>query len=219
MPIVLYMEPLSPPSRAVVMVTKAIGLKIEYKIISLANGDNFRPEFLKINPQHTIPTLVDEDIALYDSHAIITYLVSKYGRGDSLYPRDLKKRAIVDQRLHFDTGSLFSYLRLFIKKCLSNRGRTIEEYEKKFIMDSYEILEEILNRTQYMAGDTLTIADLSIIASVTGLDMIVPINSSSFPRISQWVKKIEMLPYYEEVNDAGLKDLRGFLVTISDTVE
>lgn len=61
----------------------------------------------QINPQHTVPTLDDDGYILWDSHAINTYLVEKYGKDDSLYPKDLKKRGRVDQRLHFNSGVLF----------------------------------------------------------------------------------------------------------------
>lgn len=65
-----------------------------------------------MNPQHTIPTLVDDDgFTIWDSHAIMIYLVSKYAKDDSLYPTDLKKRALIDQRLHFESGVVFAYLR------------------------------------------------------------------------------------------------------------
>lgn len=60
-----------------------------------------------MNPQHTIPTLADEDFIIWDSHAIAGYLVGKYSSDDSLYPKEPKKRALVDQRLHFDSGILF----------------------------------------------------------------------------------------------------------------
>lgn len=64
-----------------------------------------------MNPQHTIPTLEDDGKKIWDSHAINAYLVGKYGKDDSLYPKDLAKRAIVDQRLHFDSGMIFNWLR------------------------------------------------------------------------------------------------------------
>lgn len=65
----------------------------------------------KINPQHTIPVLNDDGFILGDSHAIMCYLSEKYGKNDALYPKDLRKRAVVNQRLYFDTGILFATLR------------------------------------------------------------------------------------------------------------
>lgn len=58
----------------------------------------------------------DDGFAVWDSHAIIVYLVSKYGKNDALYPKDFKKRAIIDQRLHFDTGIAFPRLRAMTVK-------------------------------------------------------------------------------------------------------
>lgn len=72
-------------------------------------GEHLSEEFVSINPQHTIPTLVDDDgeFILWDSHAIATYLVEKYADDDSLYPNDVQRRARISQRLHFDSSLLF----------------------------------------------------------------------------------------------------------------
>lgn len=67
--------------------------------------------YFQLNPQHTVPTLNDEGFTFWDSHAINVYLLSKYAKDDSLYPKDIKKRAIIDQRLHFDSGVAFAALR------------------------------------------------------------------------------------------------------------
>lgn len=65
------------------------------------------PFRFQINPQHTIPTLVDNGLALWESRAIMVYLVEQYGKNDSLYPKDAKARAVVNQRLYFDMGTLY----------------------------------------------------------------------------------------------------------------
>lgn len=69
--------------------------------------EQFNKDYLKLNPQHTVPTLIDGDFTLWDSHAIATYLIQKYGKDDKLYPNDLETRARIDQRLHFDGSILF----------------------------------------------------------------------------------------------------------------
>lgn len=57
---------------------------------------------------HTVPTLEDNGFVLYDSHAIMGYLVGKYAKDKSLYPEEVQKRAIIDSRLHFDSSILFA---------------------------------------------------------------------------------------------------------------
>lgn len=216
MPLTLYMEYLSPPSRAAMMTIEALGLNVEYVTVKLEKGDHLKPDFLKKNPLHTVPTLVDEGTIICDSHAIMSYLVSKYSREDSLYPKDLKKRAMVDQKLHFDTGFLFIHLRNFVKKCYSGRCKSVEEYEKVFMTQGYDFMESFLNQSSYVAGDNLTIADFSAITSLEGINMLVPIDEVAHPKLVNWMKKMRELPYYQKINQTGIKDLKDFLVALSD---
>ncbi len=60
-----------------------------------------------MNPQHNIPTLKDGDFVMNESRAAAAYLVAKYGKDDSLYPKDVKVRAVIDQRLYFDMGTFY----------------------------------------------------------------------------------------------------------------
>jgi glutathione S-transferase len=115
----------SQPVRATLMTIRALGICVELKEVNLIEGEQFLSDFIKINPQHSVPTLVQDDgFVLWDSHAIMAYLVDKYGNNDSLYPRDLRKRAIINQRLHFDNGVLFPInalvnLQLVCVKCIN----------------------------------------------------------------------------------------------------
>jgi len=85
----------------------ALGLKLNRKLLDYLKKEQFKPEFLKINPMHSAPTINDNGFVLFESRAIIIYLQEKYGRNDSLYPKDPKARGIINQRLFFDAQSLF----------------------------------------------------------------------------------------------------------------
>src|SRR5436853_251655 len=66
------------------------------KVPSVSAGDTRKPEFVALNPRHTVATLVDGDFVLYESNAITAYLDDGYpGRGAPLFPGDAKTRATV----------------------------------------------------------------------------------------------------------------------------
>lgn len=98
----------SPPVRAVKLTLAALQLPYEFVNVNISGQEQLSEEYLKKNPEHTVPTLEDDGNYIWDSHAIIAYLVSKYADSDALYPRDLLQRAVVDQRLHFETGVVFA---------------------------------------------------------------------------------------------------------------
>ena len=69
-------------------------------------GEHLTPEFLKLNPMHTTPTVVDGELVMSESRAIACYLANKYAKDDSFYPRDPVKRLHIDQKLYFETGTV-----------------------------------------------------------------------------------------------------------------
>lgn len=84
---------------------------MEVEIVDLFKKEQMKDSFLKINPQHCVPTLEDDGFVLWESRAIACYLADKYGKDDQWYPKDLKQRALVDQRLYFDSSSLYVKIR------------------------------------------------------------------------------------------------------------
>lgn len=97
----------SAPCRNVAMTAKMVGVELNMKPINIMAGDHMKPDYVALNPQHNIPFIVDGDIQLNESRAITAYLVNRYAKDDTLYPKCPKARAIVDQRLYFDMGVLY----------------------------------------------------------------------------------------------------------------
>lgn len=97
----------SPPSRACLMLIRLMELDVNLKILNLSAGEQNSEEFLKINPLHNVPVLVDDDFILTESRAILAYLVDSRKPGSSLYPTEAKARALVNMRLYYDATVVF----------------------------------------------------------------------------------------------------------------
>lgn len=66
-------------------------------------GEHKTEDFLKLNPQGTIPVVVDDGFVMNESRAILMYLVNEKAPNHSLYPSDDPKlRFVIDQRLFYD---------------------------------------------------------------------------------------------------------------------
>lgn len=207
----------SSPVRAVKLTLAALEVPYEYVIVSTRNKEQYSKEYLKKNPQHTVPLLEDGEATIWDSHAIMAYLVSKYGKDDSLYPRDLLKRAVVDQRLHFDSGVLFASALRAITKLVLSLGITVVPKERiEAITEAYDFLELFLKDHDYIAGDQLTIADFSVVSTVSSLVGYVDIDPAKYPKLKSWLKRLEQLPYYSE-NSIGAEQFIALIKSKSFT--
>lgn len=114
MTIDLYYMAASSPCRAVLLTAKMVGADLTLKHIDLLKGEQMKPEFIAINPKHTVPFIDDNGFRMSESRAICAYLANKYSKSDKLYPKNPKARAIVDQRLYFDVGLYEAFSKLYV---------------------------------------------------------------------------------------------------------
>ena len=96
---VLYVDPVSPPCRAVGMVCRLGKIDVDLKQLSIFNGEHKTDAMKLINPVGTLPFLVDGDVKLNDSQAIAVHLVRKYAPKSKLHGSDVQERAKVDELL------------------------------------------------------------------------------------------------------------------------
>ncbi|XP_070069199.1 glutathione S-transferase 1-1-like [Drosophila takahashii] len=207
----------SPPVRSVLLTLNALGVEFEYKIVNLMAGDHLKPEYLKINPLHTVPTLDDDGFYINDSHAINSYLVSKYGKDDSLYPKDLQKRAIVDQRLHYDSSVLSSTGR-GLSAPLREGKTEIPKARFDALEEVYKTLDYFLESNDFLAGQNLTIADFHVIAVLSTTLFFRDVDATKYPKLADWIQRIKKLPYYEEANGSRMSQVAAFIKSKKYTI-
>lgn len=165
-----------------------------------------------MNPQHKVPTLDDNGFYLCDSHAIATYLIGKYAKNDALYATDLQTRGTIDQRLHFDTGILFPPMAECMVAVIYLGAYEYKAETLANITDAYGLLDMFLDGKPYLVGDSITVADLSCITSVTQLDIVQPIDEK-FTNVRAWIERLGQLPYYDELNGSVVAKLKDWITT------
>lgn len=152
-----------------------------------------------------MPTLVDDGEAIWDSQAIMTYLVGKYAEEDSLYPADLLTRARIDQRLHFNSGVLFPRLVAAFRAQLCGDADIASKLEP--ISAAFNFLEVFLADSPYLVGDSMTLADIAAITTVASSQAFVPLDPELHGKILAWMDLLStQLPTYDEyVTQVGEK--------------
>ncbi|KAJ8718394.1 hypothetical protein PYW08_002631 [Mythimna loreyi] len=209
MPTILYKQKASPPARAVMMLIDILGLdNIEQRNLNPVLREQDEPEIKKKNPMRTIPLLDEGDFWLADSHAIMIYLLEKYGKPEQsyLYPADTRKRATIHQRLFFDCGVLFERLRAVMSPTYRGKLTEISKAMIRNIEDAYSTLEDYLSENLYVASDVVTIADLSIVSTMATLVGLVPVDEKRFPKLKKWYDNMNETDYGKKINIAGGKE-------------
>jgi len=191
----LYHNPLSPNVRRVRLTAAVLGIELEEKKLDFAKGEHKNPEYLALNPNGAVPTLVDGDFVLTESRAIQQYLASKKPES-GLLPRDEAARADV-ARWQFWDASHFSpnLAALAFEKLLKGMlgmgdpdARKIEESLGNFRRFG-AVLDKRLEGKQYVVGSALTIADLTLASSLMYAKQAeVPL--AELPNVSAWFSRI-----------------------------
>ena len=152
--ITLYYGSGSPYAWRVQLALEAKGLPYERKVLSFANQDTRKPEFVALNPRHRVPTIVDGDFTLYESNAIVEYLDEAYrGRGATLFPGDAKQRATVRRLVSEVDGYTTEAVDTVVDRLLYVKP---EERDAAKIEEARTAMaEEFAFMARYLAGDFL----------------------------------------------------------------
>ncbi len=139
-----------------------LGVDFESISVDPRAGEHRRPEFLKINPAGKLPVLVDGDLVLNESVAIVLYLAEKYpDRG--FIPKDLTQRAQLHRWLLFTATELEQPLWRITRNTVlyaeSERQPSDVAIASREFREMAAVLEEHMRGRQFVVGDAVTVAD------------------------------------------------------------
>lgn len=136
--------------------------------VDIGKGDQFKPDYLKINPNNKMPTLVDQDgpdgkpYSVFESGAILMYLAEKHGQ---FLPTETAAKYRVIQWLMFQMGGLGPMLgqaHHFLQYAPEKIDYAMNRYANE-ANRIYGVVERRLNESAYLAGDEYSIADIAVV--------------------------------------------------------
>lgn len=175
-------------------------LELPYKVVpvNIGKGEQFRPEFLAITPNHRIPAIVDPEgpdgrrVELFESGAILIYLAEKSGR---LMPSDPVERYKALQWLMFQMGGvgpMFGQYNHFAAYAPEKIPYAIERYGNE-VKRLHNVLEKRLSQSEYLAGKDYSIADIATFPWVRNPDR-RDIDLAEYPAVKRWHDAIAARP-------------------------
>jgi GST-like protein len=188
----------TPNGHKVHVMLEECGLPYRVHGVNIGTGEQFKPEFLALSPNHKIPAIVDPDgpdgrpISLFESGAILLYLAAKTGR---FLPDDTRGRFEVLQWLMFQMGGVGPMLgqthhfRLYAPEKIPY---AIDRYTNE-ARRLYGVMDRRLAQSRYLGAATYSIADIAVFPWVRswknqGIDW------ADYPRLKAWFDEIAARP-------------------------
>ncbi len=207
----LYFDPITVNCRKVVAGLDLVGAAYEDEKVDYFQQGHKTPEFLKINPNGELPALVDGDLVLWESNAIIVYGAEKTGN-KSAYPADAATRADIQRWLLWESSKWFAgcYVYLVenvVKPILgSEADQDVLEAHDPTFHNLAGILEARLDGRDWLSAPQVTIADIAV-ASPMHLHSYQKLPLDNYPALRAWMSRVEALPCWQKSDPVPLLPL------------
>ena len=188
--ITLYGAPLSGNAYKARLLLRLLGLEFEETVINLQTGENRTERFLALNPRGQIPTLVDGEVTVWDSQAILVYVARRYG--EAWLPTGPAAMAEVMQWLALAENELLFGLA---------RARAVKVFGREFDLAECQalghaglkVMERRLGGHPWLAAGRPTIADIACMP-YAALSCMGDVPLDDYPSIRAWIDRIRALP-------------------------
>ena len=151
----------APNPTKVALFLEESGLPFEPVAVDTRKGEQFKPEFLKVNPNGKVPAIDDDGVFVFDSNAILLYLGEKTGK--FMPPNNPQSRAAMLSWLMFIATGLGPYSGQAVH-FKTAAPKDLEYALNRYLYEAhrhYKILDDHLAKSKYMVGDTYTIVDMA----------------------------------------------------------
>jgi GST-like protein len=182
----------TPNSIKVPIALEELGLDYDLHAVNIRKGEQKLPDFVALNPNAKVPVLVDNDLVLTESAAILVYLAEKTGK---LLPATGEARARVFEQLFFHASGLspaFGQSGFFQRLAAEPQPLAIERFSTE-ARRTVAVLDAVLATRRFAAGDAFTIADIAHFGWLWRREF-AGVGLEAAPNVARWYAEVEQRP-------------------------
>ena len=215
----VYYHPASTTSRPIMLFAAESGANVDFEVVDILGGQQYKDEFLSINPNHMVPVLEDGDFRLTESSAILKYIADTID--SPAYPKPLRARARVNERMdwintqmsrEFVYGFVYPQIFSFFKREDPGVQAATLTWCGERARGWMTILDRsVLGGNRYLCGDAITIADY-FAAPFIALGDVIRCDYGAYPNVKRWLATMKALPSWRKTNEA----IDGYAASLKD---
>jgi glutathione S-transferase len=168
----------------------------------MAFGRNTEPDYLAMNPNGRVPTLVDGDFVLWESNSVMRYLVLAYGQGSSIYPNEPKRRAGVDRWLDWTLSTLQPVDRpvfwALVRTPVEKRDMVAIQRDVDAEAVQWRIVDAQVATRRFIEGDDFTIADIALGAYARRWFGVEGVRKPKLANLERWFAQFAARPGFQQ---------------------
>jgi len=180
------------------------GLQYETIPLDMSKKEHKSEEYLKINPNGKVPTLIDGHYVIWESAAINYYLAQKYK--PELLGSTPEEKGHVEQ---WNIWSMVEFQPPMVDLLIQmvfvpepRRDTAVIEKSKVRIPEKLALLDQALEGKEYITGSQFLLSDLNL-ASVAQIGLSLGFDYKSFPHLTKWLEKVKARPSFQKVAAKG----------------
>ena len=192
----------APNTRSVriVWLLEELSIPYELELYKLGDSGMRTPEYLKVHPMGRVPVLEDEGQKIFESGAIVQYVLTKYGNGKLVPASSSPDFATYLQWLHYAEGMIMPQVNIIVVETIllpeDRRSKVNEDRAKKLLTRMLNAVETGLEGKEYLAGafsgaDIMT-GHACVVSGRLGADL------SDKPNVANYIKRLEARPGLEK---------------------
>jgi glutathione S-transferase len=191
----------APRTRSIRILWLLEELGLPYELVRAEFKPPSRNFFVQETPTGKFPTIEDGDVVMFESGAIVEYLLERYGRGRLAPPPGSRERAPFLQWLHFAESTAFPPLGILVWLTLyrpdAGAHATLIDDTRARAAAGLDVVERQLARTPYLVGDDFTAADIMMGFTLVAARLLGPLDDR-YPALNAYLARLESRPAFQK---------------------